>query len=383
MTCPGSVELSKGTENESNEASIRGTGAHALAVELLSGHDYGVGDVIKFEDSGEKTSAIIDDDLLAGVLVYTEYINNLAEYMINPELWLEQKVSFHGEKGTADAILKDRAILHVIDYKNGRVAVHVKEGDTFNPQLLIYAYAALKKFDKHGEIQQVILTIVQPNCPEVESIQKVEIPASDVRRWGDIELKKAMKTARGQNAALVPGDHCRWCPAAGKCPALVAHVNDLAAADFTDVAEPVLPQASALTIPQVANIMKWAPVLDHFIAAVAARALEDMQRGVIYPGFKLVRKKTNRAYPTEKPSELRNQLVEAGAPNSITTDDLLGERPLLSPAQLEKRFKWAKVVNPKVATKAEGDLTVAPSTDPRDEVRPAADFKDFDPEELI
>lgn len=391
INCPGSATLCKGEENESNEASTRGTGAHALAYELLTGKDYKVGDTIKFKDGDKDESMVIDDEVWAAVHVYTEHINTMAEYMANPELWLEEKVKYHGEKGTSDAILKDHQTLHVMDYKNGRVAVPVKTADgDLNTQLKIYAYAALKKHDPHGEIQWVVFHIIQPNSPDVDPIQTTEpFQASDIRRWGDVELKGLIKKARDPKAELVPGDWCRWCPAAAKCPALVNHVNALAAADFAGVDKPALPDVVSLSTAQVANILKWSPVLDAFIAAVAARALDEMQRGAIYPGFKLVRKKTNRAW-NEKETDvvttegLRKRLLEAGAPTTLKAADLLGQPKLLSPKQIEDKFKWAKPVVAKVAFKPEGDLTVADVNDGREAVQPAiTDFKDLDDPEVL
>jgi len=50
---------------------------------------------------------------------------------------------------------------------------------------------------------------------------------------------------------------------------------------------------------------------------------------------------------------------------------------LLSPAQLEKKFKHAKAAIAKVAEKPEGDVTVAPDSDVREAVQPSHDFKQF------
>jgi hypothetical protein len=380
MHCPGSVALTKDMPNESNAASRLGTAAHALAVEILSGHDYGVGDVIKFRDGETDCSETIDEDMLKGVLVYTEHINNLAEYAPNPELWLEQRLKLFGTFGTGDAILRDGVTLNVLDYKNGRVPVLLKDGEEYNSQLLFYAAAALKKYDKHREIQWVVLHVVQPNCSEVNQIQTEKLPAAEVRKWAELTLKPAMKAAMKPNAPLCPGDWCRFCPGMASCPALLKSANELAAADFADVAKPALPAVSALTTKQVANILKWSPILDAFLAAVASRALAEMQNGAIYPGFKLVRKKTNRAWVEASTQKLtvmvlRDKLILAGAPETLRAEELIGEAPLLSPKGIEDKFKlWGKKAVAKVAIKPIGDLTVAADSDPREAIQPAHDF---------
>lgn len=383
MHCPGSVAMCEGMPHESSAASTRGTGAHALAVEILAGQQYKVGDPIGFKDNDRNETLTIDEDLLEGVMLYVEHLRTTVEYMVDPRVFLEQVVKLNGEKGTSDCIIIDGVTLHVMDYKNGRVAVRLKEGDEYNSQLMIYAASALKKYDKKGDIQTVVMHVVQPNSPDVDQIQSVQILADDVRKWGDIVHKAAIKATKEKNAPLTTGEWCRFCPAAGKCPALLAQVNDIAAADFAAVAQPVLPPVGSLTIAQVANVMKWAPILDAFVAAIMARALDEMSKGALYPGFKLVRKKTNREWPgnIETSQALLDKLSEAiglrGHTINISQEHLLAPRKLASPKQVEGISKQLKEAVARLAIKPEGDLAVAPDSDPRDPVQPANDFKNF------
>ena len=135
-----------------------------------------------------------------------------------------------------------------------------------------------------------------------------------------------------------------------------------------------LPPAAMLTRKQVANVLRWAPLLDSWLREVELRAFEELQRGEEYPGFKLVRKKTNRAWPTEDPKRLKALLVGAGMPAKT---DIFKEPEVLSPAQLEKLIK-DKAVVAKVAVKPEGGMTMAASSDPREAVTVGGDFKELE-----
>jgi hypothetical protein len=379
MHCAGSVALCDDLpdlEDGGSEAATRGTAAHAVGADILTGKNYEPGDVVIFDDGGVKVRMDVDEEMLAGVNIYVNHVLTTMEYMRDPQLFLEQEVVLPGTKGTSDCILRDATTMHVMDYKNGRMPVLIQDeyDDSYNSQLLIYAAGALKKYDPHGEIQTVVLTIVQPNCPEVRQIQSRTLPAHEIRQWAATELKQAVAATKEKDAPLVPGDWCQWCPVASHCPALLAQVQDIAAVDFAAVATPSLPEANLISPEQVANVLHWMPVLDSWMKQVAARAQEDMERGVIYPGFKLVRKKTHRAWPS---GDLYTRLIEAGAPKGLTPADLLDVPDQLSPAKLEKKFKWAKTVVAAVAQKPEGGLTVVPNSDSRDAVQPGQDFQDF------
>jgi hypothetical protein len=220
----------------------------------------------------------------------------------------------------------------------------------------------------------VTMKIVQPNSFEVEPIQTITISAQELMHWVQYVLLPAAIAASKPNAELVPGDQCKWCAAQAVCPAFADKATELASADFREVTRPALPPAAALTRKQVANVLKWAPLLDSWLREVESRAFEELQRGEEYPGFKLVRKKTNRAWPTEDADKLKKLLIGAGMPAKT---NIFKEPEVLSPAQLEKLIKDKGIVA-MVAQKPEGGLTMASSSDPREAITVGGDFKELE-----
>jgi hypothetical protein len=71
-----------------------------------------------------------------------------------------------GAQGTADAVIVAGSRLHVIDLKYGR---GVRVDAERNPQLILYALAALDTLDPLGEVTDVMLTIHQPRLEHVSS----------------------------------------------------------------------------------------------------------------------------------------------------------------------------------------------------------------------
>ncbi|MDT9120983.1 DUF2800 domain-containing protein, partial [Escherichia coli] len=58
-------------------------------------------------------------------------------------------------------------ILHIVDFKFGRLPVHAKD----NPQLKIYAYAALSTLGAWEKVNTVRATILQPRDYDVDEIE--------------------------------------------------------------------------------------------------------------------------------------------------------------------------------------------------------------------
>jgi hypothetical protein len=105
-----------------------------------------------------------------------------------------------------------------------------------NPQLAYYGIGLLNVPSLKGAaISSVELVIVQPRAPHKDG---------PVRRWmtDAIHLMDFMDTCAAGAAAtedpdapLAAGEHCKFCPAAGICPALRKIAIDQAQAEFVDV----------------------------------------------------------------------------------------------------------------------------------------------------
>jgi len=134
-----------------------------------------------------------------------------------------------------------------------------------------------------------------------------------------------------------------------------------------------------LSIDELSDILKAAPLIEAWLNAIAGRVDAMLRRGVIVPGFKLVIGRAgNREWDVAvPPSNVLHEIMEVtGAPL-----DTAAPRQLLSPTEAERLYKAAlgrgtKWKEPfeslsRYVSRAPGKLTLAPTNDPRPEVRPA------------
>lgn len=315
--CPASVRLSEGIKNTQSKYAEEGTAAHELAAKVILGKG------LWPETRG------LDSEMIDAVTVYTDVI---AEELKDEDskIWVEEKLDlsslYPGLFGTADSVIYKRKQkkLIIVDYKHGAgIPVDVVDKETGKPnvQLLYYALGALYSSSTKGLlIENVELVIVQPRCLHAEGpIRKTTFPSSDLIDFS-ADLIEAAKRTEDPNAPLVPGEHCRFCPAAGKCPKLHTQALSLAKQDFKDVA--VLPQ-----------LLEWLPVLTNWISSVREFAYAEAIQGRTPQGYKLVNKKTSRHW--RSPDDLPSELFKAFG---LFEEDVFS-KAIKSPAQIEKLLK--------------------------------------------
>ena len=144
MSCPGSVALNEGKDDKGSSYAAEGTAAHELAEKILCGLDADslVG---QHAENGVQFTA----DMLRDVLKYTQQIRDLVASTggtlhVEQRLPIGQWTDEAGAHGTSDAVIVAGDELIVADLKFG-MGVEVSAVD--NKQLMIYALAALDKFD--------------------------------------------------------------------------------------------------------------------------------------------------------------------------------------------------------------------------------------------
>lgn len=329
--CPGSVKLSEGLESKAGVAAEEGTAAHELAEKCLrSGKN--AKDFLGQVFNGFKATA----EMARAVQVYVDHIRNLVEET-GGELLIEHR--FHLKHlhpllfGTGDVLIRvpfDRII--VVDYKHGAgYAVEVEN----NSQLLYYGVGAAYEEDGYGDYEKCELHVVQPRAQHEDGpIRKWELSFKELVKFGQ-ELKiKALATQK-KDAPLNAGDHCRWCPAAGICPALHSTAVATAKADFAEV-NPKLPQVERLTDEQVARVVKHADLLRKWLDSVENYALMKFERGERIDELKMVRGKSRREWKNEDEAAkyLKKKLGERAYRSNLLTpaqaEELLGKGSLSS-----------------------------------------------------
>lgn len=372
--CPGSVKLSEGVESRSSEFAAEGTMAHAVAEAWLNGDEPQSGDLFKWDDHGKACQAILDDTMIEHVGVYLDAVHERCDGK-RENLLVEQK--FHLKDlhedlfGTSDAIVWQPAArrLSVIDLKYGAgVPVEVRD----NPQLLYYGLGALLA-NPQWKPAEVEVVIVQPRCPHEDGpVRSHVVPVVDLIDFAGelVDAVKRVEQATREFQAdldqwelefLSPGDHCRWCPAAGlPCPSIAQRAQQEAKIAFA----PGLPYEAAT----LAQTLEWLPILEAWIKNVREFAYAEAEKGHDIPRHKLVEKRATRKWRDE--SEAEEQLIELSEGFALFTRDDLYERKFISPAAVEKMLpKDKRGALEQLCIKESSGHTLVHESDKRDAVK--------------
>ena len=366
LACPGSIRLSAGMPSTSSVYADEGTAAHELAEKCLSlGHDAAdhLGEIIVVNGTGYE----VTDEMAEAVQVYLNVVRQeLAEAGEGAELKVEQRFDlgwlYPGLYGTNDAMVgQPFGTLKVFDYKHGAgVAVEAE----CNPQLLYYGLGAA-----YGDAyEEVELVIVQPRAYHPDGpVRRYRISIGGLFAWAESVLLPGAKATEDPAAPLVPGEHCRFCPAVAVCPK--QHENALAVAKEVFAPVPQSPPApEALTHEDLRRIMDAADMVESWLSAVRSHVRTLLENGLALPdelGYKLVAGKASRKWKSE---EEATKLLQALLPDP---DEAYAPRKLLSPAQAEKLLKGpAKKALEEVVEVSRG-VSLAPLSDKREAIVPA------------
>lgn len=350
--CPASVRLSEGMPNRSSVHAEEGTFAHGVAAKwLLTKHapkihaEPGVFD-------GEPR--IVSQEILDAVKVYVDAVR--AESATKE--WIEEKFdlsSLHpGLYGTSDCIqwLEKEKLLRVWDYKHGAgIFVEVER----NVQLLYYALGALLKTKVPANEVEII--VCQPRCTMGDAIRRWRFKSAEILDFA-ADLVEAAKATEDPFVKPVPGEHCRFCPAAPICPAVAEKAAAEVKAAFADSSL----TASAITTyspEKLSELLKFLDSVDAWAASVREFAYSEATAGRPPPGFKLVQKQARRKWKNESEAAI-------ALGKRIPHDELFEPRKIKSVAQAEKYLPKAErgILNDLVIAESSGTVLV-PESDKR------------------
>lgn len=339
LACPPSAIAAEAYPNEGTDFTREGTLAHEVAEITARG--------------------IVPDTLPEGVTAemldcargYRDYIQERIKSDTAVVL-LEQRVDFSpwvpDGFGTADCIILQGDTMDVIDYKYGKgVAVSAKD----NPQMKLYGLGALNEFGFAYDIKIVRLHIYQPR---LNNISTDEISAGELMAWAEMVVKNIATKAASGEGDYTPGEHCRFCPHAGRCRALTKvcteYVNTHSAKAAVEV----------LTPWEVAEVLAMESMVSLWLKRVKDQALATMMNGGEIPGYKVVAGRGTRGWADDL--EVAAELKKAGY-----TDEDITKKELLSVAAMEKALgkqRVAELVGGHILTHT-GSPTVAPESDKR------------------
>ncbi len=333
-----------------NEHAAEGSAAHELGeMALRSGKDCDTYLGMVLHQDGFEFE--VDDEMVSNVQIYVDYVRGLGG-----ELAIEHRFDLSKIRppvpmfGTADAVVYNPGefVLEVVDLKYGRGKV-VDVAD--NPQLKYYGLGALLAMKPGTPVDLVRLTVVQPRAG-LGAVRSFDIGPEALLDFA-LDIIEAAKRALAPNPEATPGDHCRWCKAAGVCPALREQALTVAKDEFGE-----LPRPADLTPEQLVAILDKADIIEEWLRAFRGHVFRQVESGVEIPGLKLVPKRAMRKWAGPE-EEIVKQLTEAGA---VEAD--LYKRELVSPAQAEKLVGKKKLPQGLIAAVSSGYNLVRDS-DPR------------------
>lgn len=384
---PGQWPVGGGRKGSSYAA--EGTVAHQLAEEWLAhGTPSPAGTEMTVDGHKITVTAAMLDDVERYVRAVEDVARNAAWYEIEQPVRLDQLWLDMGEMapeplfGTADFIAVADGVLFVHDLKFGIGVLVSAKG---NLQLRYYALGAFlwlmaNQPDLAATVRRVEMAIHQPRAGGTSTD---EIDLLDLLEWGQYELKAKVDAIHAGDVEFVPGDHCRFCPAAANCKAL--HKNSVALAqqrfpeelDDEIDASTLLPTPDLLTDAQIGEALRRAELLNIWLNAVRREAQTRIAKGHPVAGWKLVDRKGYRQF--RDAITVTSILQANGLPASLA----FSAPELLSPAQVEKAVKRHKIsatiLAPAIYTPSVG-LTLVPAADPRPavDVSPGTVFPDED-----
>ena len=375
MRCPASVVVTRDMPEDSSPYAIEGTCAHRLAELLLNGADG-----FPADEAAKVIAAGVDpDSLVEPVRVYVDYVRSLgSEIVTEVSLDISLITKEPEARGTSDAVVFSEGVLHVCDLKFGKGEPVSADG---NPQLAIYAGAALAAFDFLGEIREVCMHIVQPRLNSISvwrvSVDELMAFLADVTRAGAQCLRLLDEN---RDPDTVPAEFfqpcakaCRFCRHRGKCAALAKYALSVAGLELP------APLKASLDVQQLAYILDRIGLIKSWMGEVEAAAHAALMEGREVPGYKLVEGRAgSRKWTDESKAE---KLLKAWK----VPADFRYVKSLISPTQAEKLLKlktltdeqWTELCG--YVSREPGKPTVVPASDKRPAIscRPAAeDFPD-------
>lgn len=223
----------------------------------------------------------------------------------------------------------------VIDYKHG-AGEYVSAEE--NAQLMFYAWAALH--DKLHLFDEITLVIIQPNCSMGEPIREYRVGAPELFEFA-IAVRDAIEQAERLHAPLLPGEHCKFCPAAPNCDArersAITTMTGGSASTIREWQAADLPKPQDLDLARLGEIVTKAGAIRSWLKSVEDYAEARALAGEIeVPGCKVVEAPARRKW-AETDGEIVERLAYGLlAGENYDAEDRVHPRKLIGITEAEK-----------------------------------------------
>lgn len=364
LHCTAAPRLEEGIKDEGSDYAAEGTLAHAYCAMKLK-------EFLGLPTDGEKEEiAALQEKYGTGEM--SEYTDTYATIVLekfnaaravtpDAQLLVETRLDFSDYVpeafGTADAIIIADGTMEIIDFKYGK---GVKVSAVENPQMLIYALGAYVRFAFEYRIDNLRATIVQPR---IDNLSEYEITVEELTSWASNVLTPAAEKAYKGEGPQTPGSWCQFCKVKNQCRALASKCKDVVAVD-----------PKLITPEELAkDVLPMVPIVKTWISGVEEFALAQALSGVQLPGWKIVEGRSIRKITDT------DSVADALAKSGYTQSDIYKPVEMRTITELEKlvgKKQFAALCGEWV-NKPQGKPTLAPESDKRKAIDPAADdFKD-------
>ena len=277
-----------------------------------------------------------------------ELLEKAYQASADPLFLLEQKLDYSKFApegfGTCDCLIVADYTMYVVDFKYGANLVFAEN----NPQLMLYALAALDLYGGIYNIERVCMAIFQPRREHISMSVK---STTDLYKWAEDSLKPAAQLAFAGEGEFAVGDHCQFCKVNAQCRARYDHNMEITRQMFK---QPALLEDSEIVflLGQLDGFKSWAD-------AVQTHALKSALSGKEWQGYKLVSGRATRKFTDKK-------AVEAAVLAEGYTE-IYKPQELLSLTDLERLMKKEKfnAVLGGFITKPPGKPSLVPESDKR------------------
>lgn len=367
LNCTRAPRLEAGLPDSRSSFAREGTVAHS-ACELAGKLRFKKISTAAYDAGLQKLRADKDwsDEMLRTAEIYADHLSERAmEYKEPPYTAFEVPVSVSDYVpeafGRCDCVMFGKDTLIITDYKHGKgVPVSADK----NPQLMLYALGALKKYGPifGGVIKTVAIYIDQPRLAAYEGWR---CQTEELLSWGE-SIKPIAQKAYNGDGEFRAGDWCRFCRANGMCAAQAQ--QQLQAFKKW---EPLTPERTPLLTPaEIGAALTRGKNLVAWYERVKENALAAILRGEKIPGYKAVEGRSTRAWVDQEYA--LKKLQELGV-----DENLLYSHAPKSLAQIEKALGPAafRKLAADLIFRPAGKATLAAAEDPRADFGSAvADF---------
>lgn len=296
LECPPSALLCANEPDTTSEYAAEGTLAHAYAENRLK-------DIFKLtnHDEYEKERERIENDELYSLELKeeaTKYVeaviwtySELADKTKSlPYLAIEERVDFSEYVpegfGTADALIYNEKTktLYIYDLKYGK---GVEVSAIRNPQLLLYALGGIKAVSLVGDVQNVVVNIVQPR---LNNFSSYELSLTELKEFAKTVKEKAELALKGEGDFNPSEENCRFCKVKAKCR---ARADKLVSLYFED---PMKEDKALLKDDELAGYYKRGKELTGWYNDLEAELFGRMMKGKKIKGFKLAKGRRTRSF---------------------------------------------------------------------------------------